>query len=145
MMLALAKNGPDGTLSIIDLPPVFDPNDPNWTKEGEAYGVCIPEGKTTAWMVPDLYRDRLEVRNGDAKLLMPTLIDELDAVDFFYHDSDHTYGHMIFEFEQAKRKLVPGGLMVADDISWNASLWDFADRFSVPSYNYKGTVGVVFF
>jgi hypothetical protein len=41
-------------------------------------------------MVPDLYRARLEVRNGDAKLLMPKLIDELDAVDFFYHDSDHT-------------------------------------------------------
>jgi predicted O-methyltransferase YrrM len=52
---------------------------------------------------------------------------------------------MMFEFRQAKRKLVPGGLVVADDISWNASLWDFADEFRVPAYNFKGAVGVAFF
>jgi predicted O-methyltransferase YrrM len=52
---------------------------------------------------------------------------------------------MIIEFEQAKRKLNRGGVIVADDISWNASLWDFADRFGVPSYNFKGAVGVAFF
>ncbi|HWB52139.1 MAG TPA: class I SAM-dependent methyltransferase [Stellaceae bacterium] len=145
MMLALAKNGPEGTLSVIDLPQIFDPADPEWTKEGAAYGVCIPEGKTTAWMVPDLYRDRLDIRNGDAKILLPPLIDELASVDFFYHDSDHTYAHMMFEFEQAKRKLGRGGVVVADDISWNSSLWDFADAYGVPSYNFNGAVGVAFF
>jgi predicted O-methyltransferase YrrM len=145
MMLALAKNGPEGTLSIIDLPQIFDPSDPDWTREGAAYGVCIPEGKSTAWMVPDLHRNRVEIRNGDAKILMPPLIDELESVDFFYHDSDHTYGHMMFEFEQAKRKLTRGSVVVADDISWNASLWDFADNHGVPSYNFKGAVGVAFF
>jgi predicted O-methyltransferase YrrM len=145
MMLGLAKNGPEGTMSIIDLAPVFDPKDPEWTEEGKAHGVCIPEGKTTAWMVPDAYRDRLEVWNGDAKEVLPKMIDEVDSVDFFYHDSDHTYQHMTFEFREAKRKLTQGGLIVADDISWNSSLWDFADEFSVPSYNYKGAVGVAFF
>ena len=64
---------------------------------------------------------------------------------FFYHDSDHTYDHMMFEFTQAKRKLTPGGLVVGDDISWNASVWDFADQYGVPSYNFKGAVGVAFF
>jgi cephalosporin hydroxylase len=63
----------------------------------------------------------------------------------FFHDSDHTYNHMMFEFKEAKRKLVAGGLIVADDISWNASLWDFADQNGVPSYNFKGTVGVALF
>jgi len=145
MMLALAKNGPDGTLSVIDLPPIFDPNDPDWTIEGKVYGVVIPEGKTTGWMMPDAYRDRFEVWNGDAKDLLPKMIDKLDAVDFFYHDSDHTYDHMMFEFREAKRKLTPGGLIVGDDISWNASLWDFADECAVPSYNFKGAVGVAFF
>jgi predicted O-methyltransferase YrrM len=145
MMLALAKNGPEGTLSIIDMPPVFDPNDPEWTEEGKAHGVCIPEGKTTAWMVPDIYRDRLEVWNGDAKDLLPKMLDRIEEIDFFYHDSDHTYRHMMFEFQQAKRKLSKGGVIVADDVSWNASLWDFADKFGVPAYNFKGTMGVAFF
>jgi len=145
MMLALAKNGPEGTLHVIDLPPVFDPNDPGWTVANKVYGVVIPEGKTTGWMVPDAYRDRFEVWNGDAKDLLPKMVDKLDAIDLFYHDSDHTYDHMMFEFTQAKRKLTPGGLVVGDDISWNASVWDFADQYGVPSYNFKGAVGVAFF
>src|SRR4051794_25552989 len=145
MILALAKNGPEGTLNVIDLPPVFNPNDPAWTVEGKVYGVVIPEGKTTGWLVPDAYRDRFRVWNGDARELLPKLVDELDAIDFFYHDSDHTYDHMMFEFREAKRKLTPGGLIVGDDISWNASVWDFADQFGVPSYNFKGAVGVAFF
>jgi len=145
MMLALAKNGPEGRLKVIDLPPVFDPSDPLWTVEGKVYGVVIPEGKSTGWIVPDIYRDRFEVLNGDAKELLPKLVDRVDTIDFFYHDSDHTYNHMMFEFHEAKRKLRPGGLVVGDDVSWNASVWDFADEFEVPSYNFKGAVGVAFF
>jgi predicted O-methyltransferase YrrM len=145
MMLALAKNGPEGRLHVVDLAPVFDANDPAWTVEGNLYGVVIPEGKTSGWLVPDAYRDRFEVWNGDAKDLLPKLVDKLDSIDFFFHDSDHTYNHMMFEFHQVKCKLNKGGLAVGDDVSWNASLWDFADEFHVPSYNFKGTVGVAFF
>jgi predicted O-methyltransferase YrrM len=145
MMLGLVKNGPEGMLHVIDLPPVFDPNDPAWTVEGKVYGVVIPEGKTSGWLVPDAYRDRFKVWNGDARDLLPKMVDKVDSIDFFYHDSDHTYNHMMFEFRQAKRKLNKGGLVVADDVSWNASLWDFADEFGVPSYNFKGAVGVAFF
>jgi hypothetical protein len=46
---------------------------------------------------------------------------------------------------QAKRKLNKGGLIVGDDLSWNASLWDFAGELGVPAYNFKGTLGVAFF
>ena len=145
MMLGLVKNGPEGKPHVIDLPPVFDPKDPGWTAKGKVYGVVIPEGKSSGWMVPDAYRDRFEVRTGDAKKLLPKLVDDVNSIDFFYHDSDHTYDHMMFEFREAKRKLKPGGLMVGDDISWNASLWDFADEYGVPSFNFKGAVGVAFF
>jgi predicted O-methyltransferase YrrM len=145
MMLGLVKNGPEGRLHVIDLPPVFDSKDPGWTVKGKVYGVCIPEGKSSGWIVPDAYRDRFEIMTGDAKALLPKLVDKVDSIDLFYHDSDHTYDHMMFEFDQAKRKLRPGGLIVGDDISWNASVWDFADRFGVPSYNFKGAVGVAFF
>jgi predicted O-methyltransferase YrrM len=145
MMLALANNGPDGTLHVIDLPAVFNPNDPAWTVKNKVYGVVIPQGKSSGWMVPDAYRDRFHVHVGDAKQLLPRLVDSLDTIDMFYHDSDHTYDHMLFEFRQAKRKLTAGGLILGDDISWNASLWDFADEYGVPSYNYKGAVGVAFF
>ena len=145
MMLALAKNGPQGTLGGIDLPPVFNPSDPAWTVEGKVYGVVIPEGKTTGWLVPDQYRERFRVWNGDATKLLPKLVDEIDSIDLFYHDSDHTYDHMMFEFRETKRKLTKGGLIVGDDIAWNGSVWDFADEYRAPAYNFKGAVGVAFF
>lgn len=145
MMLGLVKNGAEGKLCAIDLPPVFDPSDASWTIKDKVYGHVLPEGKSSGWMVPDAYRDRLDVRTGDARKLLPGLVDELDSIDLFYHDSDHTYDHMMFEFREAKRKLKPGGLIVADDVSWNASIWDFADKYGVPAYNFKGAVGVACF
>lgn len=145
MILALVKNGSDGQLHAIDIPPVFNPKDPAWTIPGKTYGMVIPEGKNSGWMVPEVYRKQFRVQSGDAKQLLPKLVDQLSSIDMFYHDSDHTYNHMAFEFRQARRKLNPGGLVVADDISWNAALWDFADEQAVPAYNFKGSVGVAFF
>jgi predicted O-methyltransferase YrrM len=144
IMLALAKNGPEGRLHVIDLPYVFDPADPHWTEIGGLHGVVIPQGKSSGWLVPDIYRDRFDVGIGDAKELMPPLIDRLGPIDMFFHDSDHTYNHMTFEFDQAMRKMAPYGVIVADDISWNESLWDFADTHRIPGYNFRGTIGVAF-
>lgn len=145
MMLGLAKNGSDGSLRAIDLPPIFDACDPSWTIEGKVYGFVIPEGKTSGWLVPEAYHERLEIWHGNAKDLLPKMVDKVDSIDLFYHDSDHSYNHTMFEFHQAKRKLSKGGLVVAADIGLNASLWDFADQFGIPSYNFKGSVGVAFF
>ncbi len=145
MMLALAKNGPEGTLHVIDMPPIFDSSDENWKVKGKVYGVVIPEGKNSGWLVPEAYRNRFEVLSGDAKLLLPGLLKKLGKVDMFYHDSDHTYDHMMFEFKEAKTYLTQSGVIVSDDISWNASLWDFADEHIVPAYNYRGSMGIACF
>lgn len=145
MMLALAKNGPEGTLHVVDMPPVFDSKDPNWKVKGKVYGVVIPEGKSSGWLVPDAYRSRFEVLNGDAKDLLPGLLKKVGSIDMFYHDSDHTYDHMIFEFTEAKKYLTKHGVIVSDDISWNASLWDFADQYLAPAYNYRGSMGIACF
>ena len=45
MMLGLVKNGDEGTLHVIDLPPLCNPKDLAWTVKGKVYGVVIPEGK----------------------------------------------------------------------------------------------------
>ena len=144
LALALARNGDGGQLHAIDLPQVFNPADPAWTRRGEIYGVTIPEGRSSGWLVPGSCRDRVHLQIGDAAVLLPRLLAELGTIDFFFHDSDHTYDHMAFEFGEAKRVLRPGGLVVADDIAWNASLWDAADQWGVPAYNHAGSMGVVF-
>lgn len=145
MMLALVKNGDAGRLHVVDMPPIFNSNDPGWKIKDKVYGVVIPEGKTSGWLVPDAYRSRFEVLTGDAKVLLPELLTKLGNIDMFYHDSDHTYDHMMFEFIAAKNHLNPDGIIVSDDIAWNASLWDFADQYRAPAYNYKGSMGVACF
>jgi predicted O-methyltransferase YrrM len=144
LALALARNGDGGQLHAIDLPHVFNPADPAWTRRGHVYGVIIPEGRTSGWLVPDSCRDRVHLQIGDAAALLPPLLARLGAIDFFFHDSDHTYDHMAFEFGEAKRVVRPGGLVVADDIAWNASLWDAARQWGVPAYNHAGSMGVAF-
>jgi predicted O-methyltransferase YrrM len=144
LALALARNGDDGQLYAIDLPQIFNPADPAWTRPGQLYGVMIPEGKSSGWLVPEFCRDRVHLELGDAAVLLPPLLARLEAIDFFFHDSDHTYDHMAFEFSEAKRVLRPGGLVVADDIAWNSSLWDAADEWGAAAYNHAGSMGVAF-
>jgi predicted O-methyltransferase YrrM len=145
MMLALAKNGEEGHLHVVDMSPIFDGANPAWTEKNRVYGVVVPEGKTSGWLVPDVLAHRFHVHVGDAKKLLPPLVDSLPEIDMFYHDSDHTYNHMMLEFIESKRKLTQGGAIVVDDVAWNAATWDFADQYGVPSYNYKGAVGIAFF
>jgi hypothetical protein len=76
----------------------------------------VPAGRQPGWLVPDDLRGRWELRLGDARELLPELLEELGEIDLFFHDSLHTREHMLFEFETAWPHLRAGGLLVADDI-----------------------------
>ena len=145
ILLAMAKNGNDGKLHAVGRAEIFDAGDPRWTEKGRIFGEVVVDGKSLGWMVPDECLGAVEFYEGDAKTLLPDVISRLDSLDLFFHDSDHSYDHMTFEFEEAKRKLSPSGVIVADNIAWNSSLWDFADKYGVPAYNFRGSVGAAFF
>src|SRR5262245_36669481 len=51
LALALARNGGPGEVHAIDLPHVFNPSDAAWTRRGHVYGVIIPEGRSSGWLV----------------------------------------------------------------------------------------------
>ena len=86
----------------------------------------LPAGKETGWIVPEELRDRWTLLMGDAKEVLPDLLDELGAVEIFLHDSDHSYEHMMWEFRVAWRAVASGGLLISDDIWYNESFFDFA-------------------
>jgi predicted O-methyltransferase YrrM len=145
ILLAMAKNGNDGRLYAIGRAETFDAGDPRWTEKGRVFSEVVVGGENLGWMAPEICRGAVELHAGDAKILLPEIIAKLDTIDLFFHDSDHSYGHMMFEFAEAKRKLSPTGVVVADNIAWNSSLWDFADDCGVPAYNFRGSVGAAFF
>lgn len=62
------------------------------------------------------------------------LVSGLNSLDFFYHDSDHSYGHQMFEYTEVWEKLRPGGVLVSDDINWSNAFVDFCKHVSRTPY-----------
>lgn len=54
-----------------------------------------------------------------------SLVSELEAVDIFYHDSDHSYFNQIMEYRSIWPKIRKGGFLVSDDINWSNAFLDF--------------------
>jgi len=114
ILRALAANG-SGKLYSIDLPNVQD-------------GSILPQGRSTGWMVPAALHGRWNLQLGDTRELLPKLLDSLERLDLFLHDSDHSYEAMSFEFELAWAKLEPGGLLLSDDSHLHRAWDDFCAR-----------------
>jgi hypothetical protein len=59
---------------------------------------------------------------------LPTLLGRVDRIDFFMHDSEHSYECMSFEFEHAWEAMADGGALVADDVTVNTAWDEFTRR-----------------
>ena len=86
----------------------------------------LPEGERTGWMVPDRLRERWELTLGDSRQELPALFERVGDVDGFFHDSDHSFDHMTWEFTMAHPHVRPGGVVLSDDITSNAAWAEFA-------------------
>lgn len=128
ILSALEKNK-KGTLYSIDLAQVYKTKEPGTyiTHEGnEELNAFVPLGKQPGWLVPDNLRSRWRLIIGDSKKELTTLVDRLDKkIDIFYHDSDHSEEHMLFEFNTVFNKLADTGLIVSDDVRWNNAWNEF--------------------
>ncbi len=126
ILRALEDNG-DGRLISIDMPNYAE----KLVRENPEYAhvtpkAIIPEGKETGWCVPDILRKKWTLKLGLVEeILIPTL-DEVGQIDVFFHDSEHTYKNMMFEFRNAWTHLKSGGILLSHDINWNTSFRDFA-------------------
>jgi len=103
---ALHKNG-EGTLTSIDI-------------RGK-----LPNDKPTGWLVPRELRNRWTLLEGSSKSLLPNTVIAGCSVDFFLHDSEHSYENMTYEYSTIWISLADGGLVVSDNIEWNTAFNDF--------------------
>jgi predicted O-methyltransferase YrrM len=108
ILYAMEKNNL-GRLSSIDLP-----NQPGDVIE-----------KETGWLVPDSLRPRWELIIGSSRDKLEPLLERLKSIDIFYHDSEHSYENMKFEFELAWKYIRPKGYMLSDDITDNRAFNEF--------------------
>lgn len=125
ILQALHKNN-KGKLYSIDFPEYLGrQQDEIW--EGKGSSVLL-EHEHSGWLVPDQLRDRWELRLGKSQEVLPQLYQELGQVDFFMHDSEHSYECMTFEFETSFPQIKPGGILASHDIDDNTSFQDFCAK-----------------
>lgn len=120
-LLALHHNK-KGKLITIDLPAVDGERSMDWS---------LPAGLTPGFLIPDYLKSRWTLILGDVRDELPRYILNNPKVDCFYHDSDHTYLHMIWEYATIWPYLNPGSFLISDDIGWNLAFRDFCREMSV--------------
>jgi predicted O-methyltransferase YrrM len=124
LLLALEDNG-EGELHSIDLPEVAGEDYQEGTFWDGKGGAVIPPGKEPGWMVPRALRARWHLALGRSQDELPPLLERVSEIDFFMHDSEHSYECMSFEFRTAWDALREGGVLVADDVNVNTAWAEF--------------------
>jgi predicted O-methyltransferase YrrM len=143
LLLALKANG-EGELHSIDLPrEVGKAYEPGTFYEGTGRA-GIPPGRESGWLIPDELRDRWRLVVGRSQEQLPPLLRRLGAIDFFMHDSEHSFECMWFEFNAAWPALRAGGVLVSDDVNTTAAFPRFAQERGVePVRLARGMAAVV--
>ncbi|MDG6981260.1 MAG: class I SAM-dependent methyltransferase [Nitrososphaerota archaeon] len=98
-----------------------------WSIEAGALRI-VPLKLEFGQFIPSDLRGRWHLLMGQSKDVLPDLLYELESIDLFFHDSDHGYDNMMWEFESAWPRIRAGGLLCADDVNYNSSFKDFCAR-----------------
>jgi predicted O-methyltransferase YrrM len=101
VLRALQANG-RGVLHSVDLPPLRQEYERFW-------GIAVDGSLRSRW----------RLHRGASGRVLPRLLDKLETVDLFVHDSLHTYQNMRREFDLVWPRLRAGGVLIADDVERN--------------------------
>lgn len=123
LLSGLRRNG-SGRLVSIDLPKLVGA----YNADGRWDGSHVSREDRTGYLVPETLKGRWDLRLGDSKVLLPQAIE--GGVDFFLHDSDHSYAHQMFEYQTVWPKLSVGGLFMSDDTDWTPAWKEFLAQHS---------------
>ena len=140
LLLALAKNY-KGKLYSLDFPEVAGVNYEDGVFWEGKRGAVIPEDKTPGWVIPENLKSRWELTLGRSQEKLSELLRRLENIDFFLHDSEHSYECMWFECNEAYKVLRDGGMIVFDDISWNQAFQNFAKEKDKQIVNIGDNLG----
>jgi predicted O-methyltransferase YrrM len=122
LILAALERNAAGHLWSIDLPPLSS----DW------HG-------TTAVAVPGDLRARWTYRRGAVDRYLVPLLGDLGTIDLYIHDALHTERSMAWEFEQSWPRVVPGGVLISDDVHMNMAFERFAFTDGVSRAFYDRT------
>jgi predicted O-methyltransferase YrrM len=113
-------------------------------KYGDLYSIDIASRpQQVGWVIPEYLRQRWHLVSGKSSDKLPTLFKDIRTVDIFFHDSDHSYENMMWEFENAWKHLRSGGLLLSHNIDFNNSFSDFCWRVDLKGCVLEDLGGLV--
>jgi len=138
ILKALEENG-SGKLYSIDLPDFGEENEDIWDEKG---GWIIPQSEEPGWLVNEELRKNWELVLGNSNEELPKLLSELNEIDVFIHDSEHSYQTMMLEYCVAWRHLKKDGKLISDDISSNKAFKQFSSAQNTEK-KLLGSLGII--
>jgi predicted O-methyltransferase YrrM len=107
----------------------------------------IPQGKESGWIIPEHLKHRWNLTLGKSEDVLLPLLQNLKKIDIFFHDSLHTYDHMMFEYQTCWDYLNDSGILISDDIvvlngKGHSPFVDFAEikKKKIVVYNIVGGI-----
>jgi predicted O-methyltransferase YrrM len=93
---------------------------------------------------PDLMR-QWDYIEGEVRRELPPLLAHLGQIDMFYHDSLHTFEHMTWEYQTARRWLRPDGILASHDVQVSHSVLGMFHENAFPAFcRWSGLQPVMF-
>jgi predicted O-methyltransferase YrrM len=138
LLQALHDNA-QGHLYSIDLPTTDEQGRVN--ADGVRDRVHVRSESETGAVIPADLRERWTLSLGSSNPLLVQLLDRLGTIDVFFHDSDHSYENMMWEYQAAWPHLRPGGMLLSDDVHWNAAFPEFSRTNGGASFRWFGPSG----
>lgn len=123
-----AMKGTDGKLISFDL--------------GERFGEDeeIPVGH----VIPKELKDHWELVLGDSGKTLPEGAKKNAPVDIFFHDSDHTYEHVMFELETYRQYASHRFLIIIDNYDWSDAPKEFCNKYGLKLYHIAEDMCYIF-
>ncbi|MFC1920500.1 class I SAM-dependent methyltransferase [Chloroflexota bacterium] len=112
-------------------------------KKGKLYSIDLPWGEDTGWIIPDYLRYRWQLDLGRSSEMLPPLIEKLATIDIFFHDSEHSYQNMLWEYETAWKYLKINGILLSHNISHSQAFPDFCEKYGVKGLLLGDMGGIV--
>lgn len=113
-----------GKLISYDLPSINASSPANM----DGYFSALPKGKEAGWIIPPHLLSSWKLRLGPSLDLLKNDENEVDRIDIFCHDSEHSYQTMWGELNFAWERICDGGLVICDNIEANSSMFDFCRK-----------------
>jgi predicted O-methyltransferase YrrM len=111
--------------------------------QGCLYSVDIEQkDQRIGRLIPDSLKSLVRIRIGDSLNVLPALLKELGKIDFFLHDSLHTYGHMMSEYELLYPHMRRGVVICSHDVLLTNAWKHFIKRYHLGRWGIVKNLGI---